>query len=360
MLTSLNIRNLTVFSEADFTFSPQLNVFVGENGTGKTHVLKAAYSALAVSVEMGQRSPDATTSAVAFSLRLADKFAGVFRPDSIAHLIRRGVHKKHSPCQLTFNFDNEELGFRIRVGAPVPSAFAVSEMPTAWLQKPPVFIPTRELLSIYPGFVSLYESYHLKFEETWRDTCLRLGAPLVRLQKQPKTADLLAPIEKAMGGTIELDEKSGQFYLDTPGVGKIEISLVAEGLRKLAMLARLIGTGWLVDRGHLFWDEPEANLNPKLIREVASVILHLCSSGIQIFIATHSLFLIRELYILLEGKEFKHLKPQFFGLHLDENGVSVCQGPTVDDIGDISSLDEEISQSDRYLDVEASAHDDDR
>ena len=35
------------------------------------------------------------------------------------------------------------------------------------------------------------------------------------------------------------------------------------------MLARLIATGMLVDRGCLFWDEPETNLNPQLIRGVA-------------------------------------------------------------------------------------------
>ncbi|WP_281258757.1 hypothetical protein [Avibacterium endocarditidis] len=43
----------------------------------------------------------------------------------------------------------------------------------------------------------------------------------------------------------------------------MEIPLVAEGLRKLAMVARLVATGTLLDKGCLFWDEPEANLNPK-------------------------------------------------------------------------------------------------
>jgi DNA repair ATPase RecN len=42
MLTRLVLKNLTVFSEADFVFEPGLNVVVGENGTGKSHLLKAA------------------------------------------------------------------------------------------------------------------------------------------------------------------------------------------------------------------------------------------------------------------------------------------------------------------------------
>ncbi len=39
----------------------------------------------------------------------------------------------------------------------------------------------------------------------------------------------------------------------------MEMHLVAEGLRKLAMIARLIANGSLVDKVSLFWDEPEAN-----------------------------------------------------------------------------------------------------
>lgn len=53
MLEQLTLSNLTVFPEANFCFSPYLNVVMGENGAGKTHVLKGIYSALAVSAEGG-------------------------------------------------------------------------------------------------------------------------------------------------------------------------------------------------------------------------------------------------------------------------------------------------------------------
>ena len=38
MLNTLHIKNFTVFQDARFEFSPGLNVIVGDNGTGKTHV----------------------------------------------------------------------------------------------------------------------------------------------------------------------------------------------------------------------------------------------------------------------------------------------------------------------------------
>jgi predicted ATPase len=153
-----------------------------------------------------------------------------------------------------------------------------------------------------------------------------------------------------MEGKVELDSQ-GRFYLAGAKV-RTEMYLVAEGFRKLAMIARLIATGSLVDKGFLFWDEPESNLNLKIIKVVARTILHLCQSGIQVFVATHSLFLIRELDILLHTTEFHGTEAQFFGLHRGDEGVEVRQGGTVDDIGPIDALQEELRQSDRYLETE--------
>src|SRR5437588_1198928 len=101
------------------------------------------------------------------------------------------------------------------------------------------------------------------------------------------------------------------------------------------MIARLIATGSLIGTGTLFWDEPEANLNPKVIKRVARTILQLAQSGIQVFVASHSLFLMRELGILLQQKDFQGLPSRFFGLHLGDHGVTVQQGDTVDEIGKI-------------------------
>ena len=91
-----------------------------------------------------------------------------------------------------------------------------------------------------------------------------------------------------------------------------------------------------------------------MIKQVARTILQLCTSGIQVFIASHSLFLMRELDILLRSDDFREVGARFFGLHLGDDGVTVQQGDTVDDIGTIDALQEELSQSDRYMAAEAS------
>ena len=71
------------------------------------------------------------------------------------------------------------------------------------------------------------------------------------------------------------------------------------------------------------------------------------------FIATHSLFLIRELDILLQSKEFSGVTSRYFGLNPTGDGVAVEQGNSVDDISKIDALDEELRQSGRYLNLGA-------
>src|ERR1700754_2279847 len=43
-VTRLSIENFTVFKEAVFEFVPGVNILIGENGTGKAHVLKLLYA----------------------------------------------------------------------------------------------------------------------------------------------------------------------------------------------------------------------------------------------------------------------------------------------------------------------------
>ncbi|AUX24064.1 ATP-binding protein [Sorangium cellulosum] len=344
MIRSLHVENFTVFGEAELDFGGHLNVFVGENGTGKTHALKLAYAILATSWEEGRKPGAAPPTKAALQTRLADKLVSVFRPETLGRLARRRQGRER--CDVRMTCANEAWDVSFSFSSQSKSDVTIDTLPTEWIDAAPAYLPTRELLTIYPGFVSVYENHYLEFDETWRDTCLLLGAPLKRGIKEKRIRELLGPLEEAMGGSIELD-KNGRFYFRS-GNGRMEMPLVAEGLRKLGMLARLIATGALLDKGCLFWDEPEANLNPRLIKKVASSIVELSLGGIQVFIATHSLFLLREIEMLLARREGE-IDARFFGLHLSDAGVSVQQGPSVDDMGAIAALDEELEQSDRFL-----------
>lgn len=349
MILKLHAKNFTAFPEADLTFGKNLNIIVGENGTGKTHLLKLAYAVLAASWEEGRKPSAETPTKSALQVRIAEKLVAVFRPESLGRLARR--HPGRERCEVRFGYSNKEWNIAFNFATQSKAEVTLDTVPKAWVDAAPAYIPTRELLTIYPGFVSIYESHYLEFEETWRDTCLLLGAPLKRGAKEKRVQELLAPLEAAMGGKIELD-KNGRFYLVNE-TGRMEMPLVAEGLRKLGMLGRLIATGALLDKGCLFWDEPEANLNARIIKRIARSIVDLSTHGIQVFVATHSLFLLRELEIVLGEKRKPKVDVRFFGLQPSEDGVAVLQGSSIDDIGDIAALSEELAQSNRFLVSEA-------
>jgi energy-coupling factor transporter ATP-binding protein EcfA2 len=346
MLKSLHIENLTVFPKADLVFGKNLNIVIGENGLGKTHLLKILYSVLAVLATGEKRAGSASPTKAYLQSGLASKLREVFKPDELGRLARRQAGRNR--CEIGCAFENTAYDLSCAFNTSSKTEVSIEKVPLAWVDKLPVFLPTRELMSIYPGFVSLYELNRLPIEETWRDTCLLLGGPLAKGARENRIRKLLAPLETSMGGTIVLEGE--RFYLESKS-GRIEMNLLAEGLRKLAMLGRLIATGALLDKGTLFWDEPEANLNPKVIKLVARTILDLSTQGIQVFIATHSLFLLRELFILQQA-EFSKLNVRCFGLRYgDDGGATINQGPSIDDVGDIASLDEDLMQSVRYSQI---------
>ena len=146
-----------------------------------------------------------------------------------------------------------------------------------------------------------------------------------------------------MKGRIALE--NGRFYLHSEKGSKLEINLVAEGIRKFGILAQLLANGTLTPETTLFWDEPEANLNPALLRELAAVLTDLAQAGFQIILATHSLFLMKELHILAQ-----HSKPvRYFGLSAQPgDAVTVATTDNLELLPDIVALDAELEQTDRF------------
>lgn len=351
MLTRLTLENFTLFQSVDFRFSKQLNVIHGVNGTGKTHVLKLAYALQHVLASPPSTSRDFSPTKVELQRTIAEELVEVFRPDSLGRLATRIRGRSRATVSAKFVKQGHRTSFSFQTAS--RAKVILDKTPTRWLDKPPVYLPTRELLSIYPGFVSLFDTHTLEFERTWRDLCVLLGAPLSKGVKEKRISEILRLIGDVMGGRIELD-RSGRFYL-VDERGRIEMHLVAEGMRKLAMLARLVATGSLSDKGCLLWDEPEANLNPRLVRKVAEVLVALAAQGTQIFVATHSLFFLREIH-LLQAKMTQPPKIRYFGLQLDEGLVTIEQGDDVAQTGDFASLDADLDQSSRYLDAESGAN----
>lgn len=354
MLKSLHLRNFTAFAEADLEFCDGLNVFLGENGVGKSHLLKLPYAVMGA---LAEPRVDARPTKSALQRAIGEKLVNVMRPDSLGRLARRQRGRQRCEVGLTLGGSRTPVSFSFATQTKFD--VILDEYPKGRYRHAPVFLPTRELLSIYPGFSALYDSRHLEFEESWRDTCQSLGAPTLKASQEGDAEELLTPLEKLMGGSLVL-ESNGRFYLRSKGKGSLEMPLVAEGVRKLGMLARLVATGSLGPGTSLFWDEPETNLNPKLIKGVAKAILELASKGIQALVATHNLFLLREFELLHASDRFDETPCRYLALAPPletagagaNNGVVVEQGNSLEEVDPLVLLDEDLEQSDRYLDAD--------
>jgi predicted ATPase len=353
MINSLKIKNFTEFEQAHFDFSDGLNVIIGDNSTGKSHLLKLVYAIASVWHEAKAEQNDipghisSGGSDSWWQRRLAEKLVKVFKPDKLGHLHRFG-QETETEIEATLSSATESEGCTLKF-----QFSETSKTEVLLIQKPlffpsamPLFLPEKEVLSWYPGFTGFYKKHRLAIEETYYDLCEALSYPLLENPDQI----LIEPLEKIIGGQVKLE--LDRFYIHYPEQGNREISLIAEGLRKLAMLTYLIANDSLKTGTILFWDEPETNLNPRIMKQVADLLLKFVQNGVQIILTTHYLFLMKELSLQVnhsKGSKGK-IPAKFFSLAQgkDElNHIKVESGEVLADLQTIVALDEELAFFDR-------------
>ena len=351
MLQQLDLENFTVFSNDSLVFSPGLNIVIGENGTGKSHLLKIGYVAAQVAYRIG-KSQRQTKDAM--GRQLADKLITVFRPDSLGRLVSRKRKPGLNRCDVVVKLaaPGEGCKFAFSFATNSKTDVRLDSVPSEFPDAGPIFIPTREMLSVFPGFAAAYRQRELEFDETYYDLALALEDRPLRGKRPASASALIGNLEDIMEGQVVVE--NGRFYLrpNAAGADSLEMPLVAEGVRKVAMVAYLLVNGWLKDKSTLFWDEPETNLNPRLLRNVAETLMALAQQGVQVIAATHSLFLLRELEILKSDQRYKRLATRYFALAPTADEVHVSVGDRVEDVDPIAMLDADLEQSGRYMDLD--------
>ena len=379
MLKKLRLKNFTVFASAELSFCAGLNVIVGQNGTGKTHLLKAGYL-------MNRAWSDLMYKRTALNRKRAEAYfeerlLGLFQPVSLDNLIRRGsrggshvgadveafiptlsilteAERVKTLAQFPFGSMTETLHWEVDFKAAkdlslaqtnvqldasaVPDTAAVN----AYVPKS-LFIPSKEIVSMYEGLIALLDRYEIKLDATYGDLARSMNSPELTVVP-PLLPGVLAELENKLGGRLTLDAGRLSFVADDGS--RTEGPLMAEGFRKLATLMYLIRRGALAEKGEtLFWDEPEANLNPAYIRWVATALMWLANAGVQVILATHSLFLLREFEVLAGKSGMPGVPQRYFALDFGKKGVTISAGNEIESINPLALLDEDLAQSDRFM-----------
>lgn len=278
-ISRITLEHFTTFGRFDFHPTPGINLLIGANGTGKTHLMKVAYAAC-----------DITKTGQPF----AEKLVSVFLPSgrALGRLVQRqgksatarvSVSRGEDTLSLSFSSHAKEWSQKnvTTTGVEAWSRHAIES----------VFIPVKEMLANAPGFRSLYARREVHFESIYADLIDRAFLPILRGPKDKHRKALLDALQAAMDGKVV--ERREEFYLKN-AQGELEFTLLAEGLRKLALLWLLIQNGVLVNGSVMFWDEPETNLNPKLFAVIVDILLQLHRMGVQVFVSTHDYAILKE------------------------------------------------------------------
>lgn len=308
MIESLKINNFTAFAKADMKLSPGLNVLLGKNSTGKSHLLKLMYAICAVKPEHD------SSGAPEYADLLTKKLFGVFKPEKkIGRLCREGRQK--AEVAASFPFD-KAVAFAFSPDMKEVVITADEAFPT--YGRIPVFLPPKEMLSSFPGFASLYTQRELAADETYFDLCQSLEIPRLREDLSEEQTHILSKLKSACEGEFVLMKQKKFYYKPVQGQ-MLEVELAAEGFRKLGMLQRLVQNGRINpgESGPLFWDEPEANLNPSLMKQLVDALLAMCRGDQQVVLATHDYVTLK--WIDLLRGEIDRVR--FHALFRDEDGA---------------------------------------
>jgi energy-coupling factor transporter ATP-binding protein EcfA2 len=343
-ITRIEIENFLAFQKLEADFSPGINVFIGENSTGKSHLMKLIYSLIK---PLENARFDTPKEPERLKMNLEEKLKGVFKPQEgrLGRLVSRRVGR--GSAQVTLFHGEHKIAFSLsNLDAFRPVTMSLSATP------PSIFLPSRETLAMFPGFIPLYESRELSIDETYYDLCKALSANPLRGPRMEAAKKLIAPLENILGGKVALE--GGSFFLRSEiGMGIIEAHLLAEGYRKIASLIHLIANGTLMKNAVLFWDEPEANLNPRLVTKIATVLRSLAHKGIQVFMATHDFLLSNELAMAVEYKTDPVVPIKFFcfSRQKPDSPVKVAWADQLAELHDNPILQEFAAHYDRERDL---------
>lgn len=307
MIARLELKNFTAFSDLAIDFSPRVNVIIGENGTGKTHLLKAAYAICSCSSLFNEKDKVGKNK---IREALTAKLLRLFMPldNKLGRMYHRGS-SEGAKLEVRFASDTKVA---VSFGAKSQSVVLEECENYEHYHDKPLFIPTKEVLSFIKG-ISAPDSDQATVQNIFDDTYLDLCSSLLvtpspdkekKLDFDPRFGTVFPKIVKAIGGRYEFTEgkfcfRQGIYEESTTSdknknpysekysysdkvktkfvpVKNSELSnnMTAEGFRKIGILQQLLATETLNPgiSGPLFWDEPESNMNPKLMRLLVEIL----------------------------------------------------------------------------------------
>lgn len=288
MLNKVGIKNFGSLQDISWDGISGINLVIGENGTGKSFLLKALYSAVKTIEEFKRGDDIRTTNEI-----LAEKLRWTFQTDRLGDLVTKG---QEDHLSLEMEFDSKKFSYSFSKDANTKLNNVKNEALTR--ESNSIFLPAKEVLSIFNIILKSREvDKSFGFDDTYFDLAKALKITPKQGKNHKAFADSRKKLENILGGKVEFEEQSGRWEFKN-GKQKFSIGATSEGVKKIAILDNLLANKYLNTTSIIFIDEPESALHPTAIDELMDIMQILAGVGIQIFMASHSYFVIKKLHLI--------------------------------------------------------------
>lgn len=288
MIDSMYLKNFAQHSSVKWDSLKHINLIIGANNTGKTVLLKSLYVTLKTLEQCGKGNEQRSLNDI-----LANKLYWTFQIKKLGDLVKRGQNtlffeitsgKEHISYEFGRNTKNKIV--KIETDFTMP------------MQKTSIFIPAREVLSLFQIILkSREQDYMFGFDDTYLDLVKALRYPVQKGNNFRPFEESKKILEHLIHGEIDYDDNRQEWYY-RQGNSRFAINVTAEGIKKISILSRLFSNRYLNNYSVVFIDEIETALHPEMLLDYLDVIYKLSQEGVQFFISTHSYFVIKKLYLL--------------------------------------------------------------
>lgn len=271
-----------------------INLIIGENGTGKTFFLKALYSAIR-SMEEYKRG-DANRS---LNDLLIDKLRWTFQVDKPGDIVTKGAN---SSAGLNIEAAGQVLDYQF--GADCNKKLTINQSPTSSKTGNSIFIPAKEVLSLFSIILKSREVDQVfGFDDTYYDLVKALRIAPSRGKNYAGFANSRKKLTEIIGGKVDYDDSTGKWSYKQANQ-RFSIGSTSEGIKKIAIMDRLLANGYLDSHSIIFIDEIESALHPDAICDFLDIIDILANEmNIQVFISSHSYFVIKKLFLIAQKRK---------------------------------------------------------